>query len=248
MRIAVVGGTGVVGSHVVGAAAAGGHDVVALSRRSGVDVLTGEGLDDALRGADVVVDTTSIQSMSTTKAAAIHRTAAEHLLTAAARTGVGHAVLLSIVGVDRNPYNYYAGKLAQEAVFERSSVPHTILRATQFHEFAGQLLERLSVGPLHPVPRARIQPVAAREVGEHLALLAQQPPQGHALDLAGPREEELSDMARAYAAHVGLRGPVLPVRLPIAQLKGMREGLNLPTGDAVTGTQTFTDWLTTVPR
>ncbi|WP_419775727.1 SDR family oxidoreductase [Microbacterium oxydans] len=152
-------------------------------------------------------------------------------------------MLLSIVGIDRIPYDYYAGKIAQEKIVEGSRVPSTILRATQFHEFAGQMFERAKLGPLHLAPNARTQPVAAREVGARLAALAGAEPQGRVRDLAGPREEQLSDMVRAFARRRGYRGWVPAVNVPGPQMAGMRAGHALPGPDADLGRQGFAEWL-----
>ncbi|GAA5088750.1 NAD(P)H-binding protein [Microbacterium yannicii] len=243
MRIAVAGGTGVVGSRTVEALRAEGHDAVALSRRTGVDLTTGAGLDAALDGVDAVVDTANISTLSAGAAIGFFETATGNLVAAAARAGVRHVLLLSIVGIDRMPYDYYAGKLAQERVVETAAVPWTILRATQFHEFAGQLFDRAKLGPLHVAPRARVQPVAARDVGRHLATLAAGAPQGRVPDLAGPREEAMDEMVKAFARHTGHRGWIPSVSLPGAQMKAMRAGLALPAPGAVLATQTFSDWL-----
>jgi len=243
MRVAVAGGTGVVGSRIVEALRADGHDAVALSRRTGVDLTTGEGLDAAVEGVDAVVDTSNVSTLSADAAIRFFQTATGNLVAAAARAGVPHLVLLSIVGIDRMPHDYYAGKLAQERVVEASQVPWTILRATQFHEFAGQLFDRAKLGPLHLAPRARVQPIAARDVGAHLATLATGAPQGRAADLAGPREEAMDQMVKAYARRTGHRGWVPSVSLPGAQMKAMRAGLALPGSDAVLTTQTFAEWL-----
>ncbi|WP_308012746.1 SDR family oxidoreductase [Microbacterium paraoxydans] len=152
-------------------------------------------------------------------------------------------MLLSIVGVDRIPYDYYAGKIAQEKVIESARVPWTILRATQFHEFAGQMFERAKLGPLHLAPNARTQPVAASEVGARLAALAASEPQGRARDFAGPREEQLSTMIRAFARREGYRGWIPALNVPGPQMAGMRRGDALPGPDADLGRQTFTEWL-----
>ncbi|MDQ7878925.1 NAD(P)H-binding protein [Microbacterium sp. QXD-8] len=243
MRVAVAGGTGVVGSRVVEALRADGHDAVALSRRTGVDLSTGDGLDAAVAGVDAVVDTSNVSTLSADAAIRFFQTATGNLVSASARAGVPHLVLLSIVGIDRMAHDYYAGKLAQERVVEASQVPWTILRATQFHEFAGQLFDRAKLGPLHLAPRARVQPIAARDVGARLAALATGAPQGRTADLAGPREEAMDQMVKAYARRTGHRGWVPSVSLPGAQMKAMRAGLALPGSDAVLTTQTFADWL-----
>ncbi|WP_106814918.1 SDR family oxidoreductase [Microbacterium timonense] len=243
MRIAVAGGTGVVGRHVVESLRDAGHEAVVLSRSTGVDLTTGAGLDAALAGADAIVDTANLSTMSADEATRFFQTSTGNLVAAAERAGVGHVVLLSIVGIDRMPHDYYAGKLAQERVVETARVPWTIQRATQFHEFAAQLFDAAKVGPLHIAPRARVQPIAAREVGARLAALAAGAPQGRTTDLAGPREERLDEMVKAYARRTGHRGWMPALSLPGAQMKGMREGLALPGPDAVLGTQTFAAWL-----
>ena len=243
MRIAVAGGTGVVGSHVVDALRAEGNDAVVLSRRTGVDLTAGAGLDAALDGVDAVIDTANVTTVSAGVATRFFEAATGNLVAAAARARVAHVVLLSIVGIDRIPHDYLAGKLAQERVVETGTVPWTILRATQFHEFAGQVFERAKVGPLHVAPRGRVQPVAAREVGAHLAALAAGAPQGRAADLAGPHEERLDDMVKTYARRTGHGGWIPSVSLPGGQMKGMRAGLGLPGPGAVLGTETFAQWL-----
>lgn len=243
MKIAIAGGTGVVGRPTVDAVRTAGHEPVVLSRGTGVDLVTGAGLDATLDGVDAVIDTANITTLKAAEAIRFFEAATGNLVRAAERAGVAHVVLLSIVGIDRMPHDYYAGKLAQESVIESANVPWTILRATQFHEFSGQLYERAKLGPLHVAPRARVQPIAAREVGAHLAALAAGPAQGRAADLAGPREERLDEMVKAYARRVGHGGWVPSVSLPGAQMKGMRAGLALPGPDAERGTETFAQWL-----
>ncbi|WP_203580125.1 SDR family oxidoreductase [Microbacterium hibisci] len=243
MRIAVAGGTGVVGHHVVESLREKGHEAVVLSRGTGVDLTTGAGLDAALAGVDAIVDTANVSTLSADAATRFFETATGNLVAAGERAGVRHLVLLSIVGIDRIPHDYYAGKLAQERVVEAAAVPWTILRATQFHEFAGQLFGQAKLGPLHVAPRARVQPIAAREVGAHLADLAAGSPQGRAADLGGPREERLDEMVKAYARRIGHRGWIPSVSLPGAQMKGLRAGYALPADDALLGTETFAEWL-----
>lgn len=243
MKIAVAGGTGTVGRPTVDAVRAAGHEAVVLSRAEGVDLVAGTGIDAALAGVDAVIDTANVSTLSAGDATAFFTTATGNLIAAARRAGVGHVVLLSIVGIDRIPYDYYAGKVAQERVVEASAVPWTIVRATQFHEFAAQLYQRAKLGPLHIAPRAPVQPIAAAEVGAHLATVAADPAQGRARDIGGPREERLDEMVRAYARHQGRRGWIPSVSLPGAQMKGMRAGDALPGPDAVLGTETFAAWL-----
>ncbi|EQM86774.1 SDR family oxidoreductase [Microbacterium maritypicum] len=243
MRIAVAGGTGTVGRHTVEAVRTAGHDAVVLSRSQGVDLVTGQGLDDALAGADAVVDVASIETLTASAAIEFFTAATGNLVSAASNAGVGQVVLLSIVGIDRIPYDYYAGKIAQEKIVEASRVPWTILRATQFHEFAEQMFARAKLGPVHIAPNARTQPVAASEVGARLAALAAGDPQGRVRDLAGPREEQLSDMVRAFARRTGFRGWIPRLNVPGPQMAGMRAGHALPGPDADLGRQSFAEWL-----
>ncbi|SDT37721.1 SDR family oxidoreductase [Actinoplanes derwentensis] len=239
MRIAVAGGTGLAGRLVVAALEAGGHTAVTLARAAGVDLKTGSGLDAALAGADAVIDASNVNTMNKAAAIAFFDQAGRHLLAAADRAGVQHLITLSIVGVDRVKNPYYAGKLRQEEIVRSGPVPWTILRATQFHDFAGQLLAGVP-GPVAVVPSGKIQPVAVREAAAALADIAQDRPQGMAPELAGPRTEALTDMARRLIAAGGARRrPVLPVYLP----GGMSSGGLLPTGPGPRGTVTFSDWL-----
>lgn len=243
MRIAVAGGTGTVGREIVARAEARGHEAVVIARAVGAELRTGAGVDAALAGADAVIDAASVGTMSAEESTDFFRTASGTLLAAAARAGVPHAVLLSIVGVDRNPHGYYAGKVAQEEVYTASAVPWTIVRATQFHEFAGQVAGQARLGFLQLAPRARTQPIAAAAVADHLVTLAEGGPQGRTTDIAGPREEELSQMVRAWVRHRGRRGPVWAVSLPGAQMRGMRQGLALPADGAIRLGPTFAEWL-----
>ncbi|GAB1821288.1 SDR family oxidoreductase [Herbidospora sp. RD11066] len=239
MRIAVAGGTGAVGRHVVDALRNRGHDPVVLARGQGVDLATGAGLDAALTGAEVVVDVANVTATSKSAAVGFFDRTGRNLTEAARRAGVRHLVTLSIVGVDRVKLGYYAGKLRQEEIVRAGAVPWTILRATQFHEFVGQFLSTIP-GPVAVVPSGRGRPVAAWEVGEHLADLALGSPQQMAPELAGPQEETFPDLARRLIAAGGARRrPVLPVYLP----GGMSAGRLLPTGPGPRGTQTFADWL-----
>ena len=150
--------------------------------------------------------------------------------------------MLSIVGVDRVDTGYYAGKRAQEELVLAAALPTTVLRATQFHEFAGQVLAMVS-GPVAPVPRMRVQPVAAREVAEHLVELALAAPQGRAPELAGPQVHELTDLARRVLRTRGSRRLVLPLRGPTAASRAVVGGALLPTGPGPRGRQTFDAWL-----
>ena len=243
MRIAIAGATGVVGKHVVDVARERGHTVVQLSRSAGVDLFDLAGLSRALAGADAVVDVANISTLSRSASEDFYRTTTANLLAAGSRAGVGHHVALSIVNVDRAPSGYYAGKVLQEQLVESGQLPWSILRSTQFHEFAAQMLDRAKVGLIRAVPMMRTQPVAAREVALRLVELATAAPVGRARDLGGPQEERLVELARAYAAAARLPGAVVSIPLPGKSGRAMRAGILLPNNDAQRGTILFADWL-----
>ena len=243
MNIAVAGGTGKVGQHVVGIARERGHSVTSLSRSEGVDLVTGHGLDSALHSVDTVIDVASIQTLSAKASVDFFTAVTGNLLKAGKAAGIQHHVALSIVGADKAAVGYYAGKLAQEELISHGDVSWTILRATQFHEFATQILERSSAGPLAFVPRMSTQPVSAREVAAALVDAAEAGPQGRVADLGGPRVEQLVDMVRAYARKTGQRKLVLGFTAPGPLWKAMRSGALIPEADAAVGRQTFDEWL-----
>ncbi|MCX4906382.1 SDR family oxidoreductase [Streptomyces sp. NBC_00878] len=254
MRIAVAGGTGLVGRYVVDELVTAGHDAAVLARSRGVDLVSGAGLDAAMAGVEAVVDVSNVQTTNAKKAVSFFESVGRNLLDAGARVGVRHHVALSIVGLERVGFGYYQGKLRQEelvathgaatrgAAKHGAATPWTVLRATQFHEFPQQILDRMP-GPLAVVPRMRTQPVAAREVAQHLVRLVLGPAQGMAPELAGPRVEELVDMARKLLRASGRRRLLVPVTFPGATGRAMKGGGNLPTGPGSRGTQTFDQWL-----
>jgi uncharacterized protein YbjT (DUF2867 family) len=243
MKIAVAGGTGAVGRHVVDVARERGHDVVVLARSAGIDLVAGSNVARALDGVDAVVDVTSTTTQSSRASEEFFGSVTRHLLAAEAKAGGSHHLALSIVGSDRAPFGYYAGKAVQERLVRTGDIPWTILRATQFHEFAAQLHDRFTFGPVTVVPTMFSQPVAAREVGERLVMLAESGPAAYATDLAGPDVRRMADMVRAYAAAAGLRGRILEVPLPGGFGKAMRDRTLLAGSGADLGVQTFGEWV-----
>jgi uncharacterized protein YbjT (DUF2867 family) len=243
VRVVVVGGTGQVGRHVVRALRGAGHEPVVVARSHGVDISTGTGLDAALEGAQSVVDVSNFTTTRRDAAVRFFSQVTRRLLAAEERSGVDHHVVLSIVGIDDVDWGYYEGKRRQEQLVLAGQVPPTILRATQFHEFPGQILARSRRGPLAVVPRMRLQPVAAREVGTALADAAVRPPAGRAPDLGGPEQHELVDLVRRLLRARDRRALVVPVRLPGAAGKAMARGALLPGPGARHGEQTFDQWL-----
>jgi uncharacterized protein YbjT (DUF2867 family) len=243
MRIAVAGGTGLVGRHVVDAVAGAGHEPVVLARTRGVDITTGAGLGEALATVEAVIDVSNITTTRRRTSVAFFTAGTQQLLAAGQRAGVRHHVALSIVGVDRVDLGYYEGKRAQEELVLDGLAPGSVLRATQFHEFPGQLLARAR-GPLALVPSMRVQPVAAREVAAALVALAGGPAEGMAAELAGPAEHEMVDLARRVVRANGQRRRVVGIRMPGAAGRAMADGALLPTGPGPRGRLTFEQWLT----
>jgi uncharacterized protein YbjT (DUF2867 family) len=241
VRVAVAGGTGLTGGHVRRALDAAGHVAVPLSRAEGVDVISGDGLDAALAGVDAVIDVINVNTQRRAASTEFFGTATRNLLAAERRAGVGHHVALSIIGVGTVDYAYYAGKAHQEQLIGAGAVPWSIVRATQFHEFADQVLDRVR-GLLVPAPRMLSQPIAVREVGAFLGELAVGAPAG-LVELAGPREEQMVEMIRQVKRLRRRRGLVIPVRLPGRAGRQMAEGGLLPSGPGPRGRQTFAEWL-----
>jgi uncharacterized protein YbjT (DUF2867 family) len=252
MRIAVAGGTGTVGTHVVDVVRERGHDPVVLARSTGVDLVTGVGVTEALENVDVVIDVVSKLTQNAQVAIDFFGATTRNLLDAEKASGVKHHVLLGIVGSQKSSYGYYLGKMVQERLVHAGEVPWTEVRATQFHEFSQQIYGVARIGPIVLAPNGRVQPIAAREAAEHLVDLAVAAPSGLVAELAGPREESLSRMVRTAARATGKRAPVLGIPAPGAGGRAMRDGTLLPDPTlqppAQLGTQTFDEWVSTLRK
>ncbi|WP_214327932.1 SDR family oxidoreductase [Nonomuraea sediminis] len=244
MKIAVAGATGLVGRLLVGVLEAEGHEVVAISRSAGVDVITGEGLAEALAGVESVVDVTNADGIDEESATRFFTTAARNLQEAGAEAGVRRLVVLSIIGVDRFSAGYMAAKAAQERIALAGSVPVSVLRAAQFHEFAGQWLAWGRQGEVSRVPYTRTQPVAAVAVARTLADLAtgKVAGEGPIWEIAGPREEELVDMATRLAARRGDPERVEGTE-SATEPEVVKAGAFLAGPGAIIAGPTFHDWL-----
>lgn len=245
MKIAVAGGTGVVGRRVVEAATEAGHEPVVISRSAGVDLHDEDRVRQALTGVDVVVDAANGPALSERRATAFFREVTGRLSRLGAAAGANRLLLVSIVSIDRVPFPYYRAKLAQEHAARNGPLPLTIVRATQFHEFPGQIIDRMRLGPVTVVPAMSIQPIAARTVGEFLVRSANQPPDTETVEIAGPRPEDLPALARETARLRGRRIAVVPVPVPGAAGRAMRAGaLRAGPGAELLG-PTFAEWSAT---
>jgi uncharacterized protein YbjT (DUF2867 family) len=247
-RIAVAGATGRVGRHVVDVLAERGYDVVPMSRSSGVDVVTGDGLAEALKGVDVVIDVATGSSPDQEAATEFFTAAARNLQEVGSQAGVQRIVVVSIIGTDRFTAGYGAAKVAHEQATLAGPIPARILRAAQFHEFVAELVEWGRRGDVSYVPRMRTQVVAARSVAEALVGMATESepePSGAPIpEIAGPREESLVELATLLATRRGdsvrIEGVTDPSD-PDSQLN--ESGALLPGPHATLAGPTFEEWL-----
>jgi uncharacterized protein YbjT (DUF2867 family) len=204
VRIAVAGGTGLAGRQTVEALGDAGHDAVVLARSVGVDLTTGRGLAEALVGVDAVIDVSNTPTVSAEQARAFFTATTGQLLAAERQAGVRHHVVLSIVGVDRVEGNaHYAGKRAQERAALAGPVPATVLRATQFFDYAAMVVGWTRRGQVVTVPPLLIQPVAVTDVAQVLVQVAVAAPLNGVRELAGPEPQDLVDMVRRLLAARG---------------------------------------------
>ena len=251
-KIAVAGATGRVGHHVVEVLTERGYDVVAMSRATGVDVVTGAGLEGALIGVDAIIDTATGPSPEQQAATAFFTAAADNLQRTGAAAGVQRIVVVSIIGIDHLTAGYNVAKLAHERAALSGPVPVRILRAAQFHEFVAQLMDWGSQGDVAYVPKMRTQLVAARTVAEALVDLAVAPDEVWAGssatapigEIAGPRAESLVDMAIMRADRRGNHVKVEAVSdsaNPDSEL--MEDGVLLPGQHATLAGPSFGEWL-----
>jgi len=201
MKIVVIGGTGLIGSKVVGRLQALGHEALAASPNTGVNTLTGEGLAEALTGAGVVVDVSNSPSFEDEAAMSFFKTAGANLLAAEQAAGVAHHIALSVVGTERlQASGYFRAKLAQEALIEASPVPYTILRSTQFFPFVAGIIQGGTVGDEVHLSSALVQPVAADDVADALVEIALGASINGMVEIAGPEAIRLDRFAEAYLA------------------------------------------------
>ncbi len=244
MKIVVVGGSGLIGSRVVAVLRRDGYDVVAASRRSGVDAVTGEGLADALKGAAVVVDVTNSPSFDDAAVMRFFKTVTHNLLAAEAAAGVGHHVMLSVVGADHLLRSgYLRAKFAQEKLVRDSAIPYTIAQATQCFEFLTAIADVATHGKALRVPPVLVQPIAADDAAWMIARLATGAPLNRTVEIGGPEHFYLNGiLERVLGARNDLRDVIGD---PHARYFGteLEERSLVPGDDAELGTLAFGRWL-----
>lgn len=244
MRIVVIGGSGLIGSKLVNLLRQDGHDVVSASLANGVNTLTGEGLDEALAGADVVVDVTNSPSFEDKAVMDFFQTSGRNIIAAEVKAGVKHHVALSIVGADRAPDSgYLRAKVAQEKLIRESPIPYTILRSTQFFEFLRGIADSATVeGTVHLSP-ALYQPIASDDVVATLADVVEGEPVNGILEVAGPERISLAQLVKQYLIEMGDTRKVVP-DVNARYFGAMLNDQSLtPGANARIGKQSFETWL-----
>jgi uncharacterized protein YbjT (DUF2867 family) len=244
MKIVVIGGTGLIGTKLASKLRQRGHEVVAAARSTGVDAITGEGLDKVLSGAEIIVDVANSPSFEDRAVLSFFETAGRNLLAAEAAAKVQHHVALSVVGADRLPENgYFRAKLAQENLIRAAKIPYTILRATQFFEFVGGIVDSSSDGKIVRLSPALFQPVASDDVAAALADVTLGAPVNGTVELAGPEKFSLDEFARKYL--IATKDP----RKVVADIHARYFGTELddrsltPGKNPRLGSVCFEDWL-----
>ncbi|MBV9378300.1 MAG: SDR family oxidoreductase [Alphaproteobacteria bacterium] len=243
MKIVVIGGTGLIGSKTVGILRQGGHEVVAASPSSGVNSITGEGLKAATAGGQVVIDLTNSPSFEDKAVLEFFETSGRNLLAADAAAGVRHHVALSIVGIDRSDNGYFRAKLAQEKLIVASSIPYTVIRATQFLEFLGGIADSAAEGNTVRLPSVLFQPIAADDIAPIVAEVALAAPRNGIVEIAGPERAPFNEIVARYLRAVG--DPRQVVRDPEARYWGgwVEERSLVPLGEARLGHIGLDEWL-----
>lgn len=243
MRVAVVGASGQVGSYTVTALERGRHEVVRISRSTGVDVRSGTGLTEALTGVDAVIDTTNIASRDEAEIVDFFGTGSRRLLTAEQQAGVRHHILLSIVGLDNGQrVPHYSGKREQERVVTAGPIPWSIVRATQFHGFAAGVAGFAEQNGVATIAPLLVQPIAPADVAEVLAEISTGAPLHATVDIAGPETQDFVDMARRTFAARGQHVKLVPTWRGFFDTSMAGEVL-LPGPDVRIAPTTFDDWL-----
>ena len=244
MRIVVIGGTGLIGSKLVTKLTALGHEAVAAAPNTGVNTLTGEGLAEVLKGAQVVVDVSNSPSFADAAVMDFFQTSTRNLLSYESTAGVGHHVALSIVGTDRLPDSgYLRAKVAQEKLIKEGSIPYSIIRSTQFFEFVKRIADEATMGNSVRLPPVLFQPIAADDVVSAVCRVATSAPLNGTIEIAGPEALRFDELIRQRLT--ALNDPRDVIADPHARYFGaeLSDDSLVPIGDAQLGETQFVDWL-----
>jgi uncharacterized protein YbjT (DUF2867 family) len=248
MKIVIIGGTGLIGSKVVEKLKQKGHEVVAAAPTTGVNTITGEGLADALAGAQVVVDVANSPSFEDQAAMDFFQTAGKNLAAAEAAAGIKHHVALSVVGTDRlQASGYFRAKLAQEQIIKRSSIPYTIVHATQFFEFVRSIANLSTDGDIVRLPPVLFQPMAAEDVATAIAEVALSKPVNGTIEIAGPDTFTLDEPVRKALENDDDKRRVIADPQALYSGAKVSEKTLVPGPNARLGSIKFDWWLTHVP-
>ncbi|MFD7835259.1 SDR family oxidoreductase [Streptomyces sp. NPDC059761] len=241
MKFAVIGGTGLIGSQVVTNLNAAGHEAVPHSQSTGTDVISGQGLDEAVAGADVIVNLTNSPTFDEASLA-FFQTSMDNLLAAGQEGGVRHFVILSIVGADQVPeLDYYRAKVLQEDILTAGPIPYSIVRATQFMEFIDAILSWTADSDTVRLPATPIQPIASKDVANAVAEVAAGAPLGGIRNIAGPEVFSLDELGRLTLSHKSDSRTV--VTDPTAGMFAVVKGDVLTDKDAHLAPTRYADWL-----
>lgn len=244
MKIVVIGGTGLIGSKLMPKLREHGHEAIAASPDTGVNSITGEGLEAALKGASVLVDVSNAPSWEDTAVMKFFETSTRNLLTAEAAAGVKHHVALSVVGSERMlESGYFRAKVAQEDLIKAASIPYSIVRATQFFEFVKGIADFSTDGNKVRLPSALIQPMAADDVASAVGQVALGPPVNGTIEVGGPEQFHLDELVRRGLA--AWNDPRQVIADPNARYYGIKVGENtlIPGQDARLSSTRFESWL-----
>jgi uncharacterized protein YbjT (DUF2867 family) len=243
MKIVVIGGTGLIGSKVVEKLTQKGHEAIAAAPNTGVNTITGEGLKEAMAGAQVVIDLANSPSFEDKAVLEFFETAGRNLLAAETAAGVRHHVALSIVGIDRSDNGYFRAKVAQEKLIKTSGIPYTIIRSTQFLEFLRAIADSSADGNTVRISPGLFQPIAAEDVAATVADVALAAPRNGVVEIAGPERAPFNEIVARYLKAVP--DPRVVVSDPEARYYGGRveERSLVPLGEARLGRIAFDEWL-----
>jgi uncharacterized protein YbjT (DUF2867 family) len=243
MKIVIIGGTGLIGSKTVAILRQGGHEVVAASPDTGVNTITGEGLKEAVAGAQVVIDLANSPSFEDKAVLEFFETSERNLLPAEAAAGVRHHVALSIVAIDRTDNGYFRAKVAEEKLIVASGIPYTIIRATQFMEFLRGIADSSADGNIVRLPPILFQPIAADDVASIVAEVALAAPRNGIVEIAGPERAPFNEIVARYLKAVGDKREVVG-DLEARYWGGRVEERSLvPLGEARLGRIGLDEWL-----